>query len=79
MYEGKIVPEHLRLIGDTTLDALLRDGRNSAVVCEMGHRQIELGRFRLPRLPHAIAFASQYAIEHELPAWADEPATKEAA
>ena len=65
MYPGRPPgPEHLRRLGRTTLDDLVSDGRNAQIVCELGHRQIELGRFAPAPSPQLLAFAEQYRLQH---------------
>lgn len=53
-------------LANADLDELIADSRNSDVLCELGHRQVELGRFSLA--PHSAlrAFAADHAIEHYL-------------
>lgn len=62
-----IRPEWEKRIAVVDLDDLIADGRNSDIVCELGHRQLELGRYTL--LPHGPlrAFAADYALVHYLP------------
>lgn len=65
-------PNTCAYLGAVSLDALISDGRNSQIVCELGHRQIELGRFAPAPSPHLIAFATEYGLAHLL-----EPASTE--
>lgn len=60
-------PEWEERLAAVELDELIADARNSEVLCELGHRQVELGRFRLVPHRHLRAFAADYALDHYLP------------
>lgn len=47
-----------------SLDDLIAEGRNSEVVCELGHRQVELGRFVIEPSEHLREFCADYHLEH---------------
>lgn len=70
---GRPAPAYAGTLLSVPLDDLIADGRNSAWICEIGHRQKETQRFRYRRLEGVEEFARDYGIEHEIPKWRESP------
>lgn len=67
--------EWQRILATVALADVIADGRNSRVVCELGHRQVELGRFALELTDHERAFCADYGLSYLI----EPSATEEAA
>lgn len=62
-----IRPEWEDRLADRDLETIIADARNSQILCELGHRQIELGRFAVAPSEHLRAFAADLGLSHYLP------------